>query len=629
VDYKAVKRRLLFDILGPAAKRAGELGDASSAQQFAKISAEFAKAKFPVMVCGEFKRGKSSLVGALLADDGLCPVDVDVATNTVTSIEYGTPERIEVQSRDGRVPIERADLASYVTEPGNPGNARGAEMVLVQTPNERVRGGLVLLDTPGIGGVHATHSAVTYGLLPYVAAAIFVADVVEPLSASELQFVERALAHAHRAIVVLTRADLVADPTPVVEDTRRKLAPLLGKEPSAVEVVAVSNFAYFDYLKTGDSADLDVSGFAALEAALQSLEDDRPRMLVERTAAQARGVLERMRAPLLTERAACADQSKAATEHIEAELAAGEARNERLSRESAGWRRMLARLLDDARLDVSGLLQREWVRLDNAFRAEYLNDEGLLKDPERVGQLLARDVALVQGRVNEALESAVARICDEVAVASEVQLDGGAFEGIAATEDLPGSRAGTERSRFDLGMTIGRHAMFGFGLANAVGAPIAMLSGASTVSALALGPIGIVLMLGGLAVGVASGMGQVAKEDRAARQKAVAERFAPFLADLHHKANTSLARAAKRIGDSLSDAFDAQLQAERDALAASRRALGDARGKNRVQATARVAELDRVLTELDALDVALRDVFSAEAGAFAPAALPDEAWADA
>ena len=47
-----------------------------------------------IVVCGECRRGKSSLLNAFLEDDGLCPVDAPVTTNTISRIAYGDAERV-------------------------------------------------------------------------------------------------------------------------------------------------------------------------------------------------------------------------------------------------------------------------------------------------------------------------------------------------------------------------------------------------------------------------------------------------------------------------------------------------------------------------------------------------------
>ena len=96
-----------------------------------------------------------SLVGALVEDPALFPVHVDIATSLITSVEYAAEEQITVflGGKESSVPqpISRGQIAEFVTEQGNPGNMRSARLLRIQTPNEWLKDGLVLLDTPGAG----------------------------------------------------------------------------------------------------------------------------------------------------------------------------------------------------------------------------------------------------------------------------------------------------------------------------------------------------------------------------------------------------------------------------------------------------------------------------------------------
>ena len=108
--------------------------------------------RLTAVAIGEYKRGKSSLVGALVEDPALFPVNVDIATSLITSIEYAAEEQITIflGEKESSVPqwISRDQIADFVTEQGNPGNKRAARLLRIQTPNERLKDGLVLLDTP-------------------------------------------------------------------------------------------------------------------------------------------------------------------------------------------------------------------------------------------------------------------------------------------------------------------------------------------------------------------------------------------------------------------------------------------------------------------------------------------------
>ncbi len=75
---------------------------------------------FNLVVVGQFKRGKTSLINALLGEE-ILPVAVVPLTSIVTIMTYGEALRIKVYFNDGRViEIKPESLAEYVTEKGNP-----------------------------------------------------------------------------------------------------------------------------------------------------------------------------------------------------------------------------------------------------------------------------------------------------------------------------------------------------------------------------------------------------------------------------------------------------------------------------------------------------------------------------
>ena len=65
-----------------------------------------------IMVCGEFKKGKSSFINALLKDD-ICPTDEHIATSTVSIIRYGETQKVvrTYETEDG-IKTETIDFDS-------------------------------------------------------------------------------------------------------------------------------------------------------------------------------------------------------------------------------------------------------------------------------------------------------------------------------------------------------------------------------------------------------------------------------------------------------------------------------------------------------------------------------------
>ena len=108
-----------------------------------------------VLVAGEAKRGKSTLVNALLGR-ALLPVGVTPLTALATTVRYGRDEGVSAVFRDGGVEsFPLAALGDLVTERGNPGNRRNLASVTVVADAPVLARGVELVDTPGTGSVYA------------------------------------------------------------------------------------------------------------------------------------------------------------------------------------------------------------------------------------------------------------------------------------------------------------------------------------------------------------------------------------------------------------------------------------------------------------------------------------------
>ena len=70
------------------------------ADQVARILKDMGERRFNLVVCGEIKRGKSTLLTNFLEEDLIFPIDIDTCTNVVTVVQYGEQEKIEVIFED-------------------------------------------------------------------------------------------------------------------------------------------------------------------------------------------------------------------------------------------------------------------------------------------------------------------------------------------------------------------------------------------------------------------------------------------------------------------------------------------------------------------------------------------------
>jgi small GTP-binding protein len=199
-----------------------------------------AEDRFNLVVLGEFKRGKSTLINALLKRNVL-PTGVVPLTSVVTIIAAGDDDRLRVYFHDGREeehPL--GELAEYVTEARNPANRLGVELARVEIEHDLLRAGLELVDTPGIGSIHSHNTEVARGFLPRVDAALCVLDASQPLSEGERELFREAAERVPRLLLVINKIDHLdhADREVAVEFIRSALHDLLGD--SEVELFAVS-----------------------------------------------------------------------------------------------------------------------------------------------------------------------------------------------------------------------------------------------------------------------------------------------------------------------------------------------------------------------------------------------------
>jgi len=166
---------------------------------------------FYLVVLGEFKRGKSTLVNSLLKTR-LLPMAVVPLTSIVTVIRYGAEEKIEVELDSGKnISIARERLEEYVTERGNPKNVKGVNRVEIAFPSEKLQGGVHLIDTPGVGSIFESNTRATYDFLPKVDAALFLFTVDPPISRSELEFLGDVRQYVDKIFCIQNKVDYLDD----------------------------------------------------------------------------------------------------------------------------------------------------------------------------------------------------------------------------------------------------------------------------------------------------------------------------------------------------------------------------------------------------------------------------------
>lgn len=310
-----------------------------------------------VLVVGEFKQGKSALVNALVAAD-ICPVDDDISTAVTTVVKYtaGQPsvtvvrERSatgEGETREERTDVPVEDLRRYVSEAGNPGNRENVSYVEVRVPRRVLAQGLVVVDTPGVGGLGSAHGQMTMGALPTADAVLLISDAAQEYTQPELRFLSQAMSLCPNVACVLTKTDLYPEWRRIAELDRGHLT----RAGVAAELLPTSSVLRRAATTSNDPALNEESGFKTLVTFLRDRVGAQAEVLDRRSAAQdVLSAVEQMAQKMRIELEAQKDPGNA--EELIATLKEAKERAEDLKKRSARWQTTLNDGYGDLQSDI-------------------------------------------------------------------------------------------------------------------------------------------------------------------------------------------------------------------------------------------------------------------------------------
>jgi ribosome biogenesis GTPase A len=184
-----------------------------------ELQTRLSRGRLHFAVLGQFNRGKSTFINALLRIKAL-PTSVLPLTSVPTLIEYGTETLCRVRFLDGRDDavvtgasgeIESA-LRRYVAEASNPKNRLGVRDVTLTCAGDLLANGTVLIDTPGFGSTHLHNTQTTLDLLPECDAALFLLSADPPMTQTEMEFLRQVKERIPKVYFILNKVDLLSAP---------------------------------------------------------------------------------------------------------------------------------------------------------------------------------------------------------------------------------------------------------------------------------------------------------------------------------------------------------------------------------------------------------------------------------
>lgn len=348
------------------AMRVLELGmQASTAYQRSDLTERLAAVRrtlddpgIHVVVIGDFKQGKSSLVNALLGTN-VCPVDDDVATAIPTYLRYGAEPRAELLYQGDpprREPIAIDQLRQHAAENAStPDDAPSG--VIVHLPRKMLASGLVVVDTPGVGGIGSTHAAASLAAVSMADAVLFVTDASQELTAAEMQFLRRVLEMCPTTVCVLTKIDFYPSWRKIRDLNEGHLRDLPD-----VPILPMSSTLRARAVRTDDAGLNAESGFPPLvEFVTSRVAGGAAARLATTAAEEVIAVCEQIEAQFEAERSVLADPAKNA--QVVSELTAVKSKVEALRSTAARWSQTLNDGIGDLSSDVDHDLRARIRRL--------------------------------------------------------------------------------------------------------------------------------------------------------------------------------------------------------------------------------------------------------------------------
>jgi GTP-binding protein EngB required for normal cell division len=176
-----------------------------------ELAARISEGRFYVVCVGQFKRGKSTLLNALVGHE-VVPTGFVPVTAVPTVIRFGAEPHARVRVRGGAwLDVAMIDLKEYVTEELNPENKKAVEGAEVFVPSPLLSSGMCFVDTPGLGSVFTGNTATTQAFIPHIDAALVVVGADPPIAGEELALVEAIGKQVQDLILVINKADRTSD----------------------------------------------------------------------------------------------------------------------------------------------------------------------------------------------------------------------------------------------------------------------------------------------------------------------------------------------------------------------------------------------------------------------------------
>jgi replication fork clamp-binding protein CrfC len=319
--------------------------------RLAKAKERITDPQIRVVIAGQLKQGKSQLLNSLL-NVPVSRVGDDETTVVATMVSYGdqATAKLIVAGVDGDEPdgveIPIADIKQDLRRhPAAGGRQVLRAAVTAQSP--LLKGGLVFVDTPGVGGHGQPHLSATLGLLPDADAMLMISDTSQEFTEPEMTFMRQALEICPVATIVATKTDLYPHWREIVEVNRAHLQ----RAGLSTPMIPASSLLRSHAIQLNDKELNEESNFPAIVKFLSdkvlSRENDRVR---DQVLAEVRSAAEHLTMAVDSELSAINDPD--ARDRLKAELERRKQEAQDALQQTALWQQVLNDGIADLTADV-------------------------------------------------------------------------------------------------------------------------------------------------------------------------------------------------------------------------------------------------------------------------------------
>lgn len=448
----------------------------SDIEQLSKMMAAVSSDSVSALVCGEFKRGKSSFINAFLGED-LCPTDAGIATSVVSIIKYGKERKVirlygdinNLQSEE--IPFDA--IEKYAK--GTSLEVDNTTMLLIELPSAKLESGLSLIDTPGVGGLDPRHLFLTLYVLPKADVTFFVVDAGEPLSSTELDFYkDKIIPYSRSCKIILNKSDLKTkeELEQIIVDIKNKISRYCGIDKQSVDVIPVSSAHWNMYNKSKSEKMKISSNCEAVNSTIENSVPEYKRIILEGIKQRVIASLSNIKEMLSYQFSQLKEPDKDEQELFKNRLMELKQMKDNILNPSSEIRKNIYHIIKNSQTKVINELTKQSI----LFSTECL--DSILKRPEAKGDNGGR---WVLQQINLGLESLAAEVdlriesgFNEVneLLGEEIQISEGGF-----TERINVDLTPAERSVADKACNMTRQALPGLGVAGLAAGVLAIFCG--------------------------------------------------------------------------------------------------------------------------------------------------------